>query len=165
MDFIPFHKCFPEIALKETYILTLLKNDAKVPEGDYFVIENYCLDKTCDCCKVMINVIPKNSKHDILATIGFGWESPEFYRKWAYGDKEIAVIMEGTHVELGGIQSIYTRFFLEQLNLIILQDKDFTAMIKRHYRLFKNMLEKLKITDFCPCGCGRKYRRYHDYSK
>jgi len=165
MDFIPFYKCFPDIALRETYILTVSKNDAEVPEGDYFVIENYCLDKTCDCCKVMINVIPKNSKHDIFATIGFGWESLEFYRKWAYGDNEIAIMMEGTHVEIGGIQSKYTRFFLEQLNLIILQDKDFTGMIKRHYRLFKNMLEKLKSTDFCPCGCGRKYRRYHDYSK
>lgn len=82
----------------------------------------------------MINVIPKNSKHDIFATIGFGWESLEFYRRWAYGDEDLATMMEGTHVEKGGIQSKYTRFFLEQLNLIILQDKDFTEMIKCHYR-------------------------------
>jgi len=111
MDFIPFYKCFPEIALEETYIWTVLKNSIKAREGDYFLIENYCLDKTCDCCKVMINVIPKNNRHDNLATIGFGWESLKFYQRWAYGDKEIATMMEGTHVEIGGIQSKYTRFF------------------------------------------------------
>lgn len=137
MDFIPFYKCFPDIALEETNIFTIPKNKDKLPEGDYFLIENYCLDKTCDCCKVMINFVPKRNDSVILATIGYGWESFSFYQKWAYGDGEIAFQMEGAHIEPSGIQSEYTRFFLEQLNVTILQDKSFTEMIKRHYRLFK----------------------------
>lgn len=165
MDFIPFYKCFPEIALEETYIFTIPKNDAKVPEGDYFLIENYCPGKKCDCRKVIINIVPKENNSLILASIGYGWESLSFYQKWAYGDKELAGQMEGTHVEPACIQSKHTHFFLEQLNLTIIKDKSFTETIKRHYRLFKNILEKLKSTDFCPCGCGRKYRRYHDYSR
>lgn len=141
MDFIPFYKCFPEIALEETNIFAVPENKDNIPVGDYFLIENYCLDKTCDCCKVMINFVPKRNNSVILATIGYGWESFLFYKKWAYGDGEIASQMEGTHIEPGGIQSEYTCFFLEQLNLTIFQDKSFTEMIKCHYQLFKNMLK------------------------
>lgn len=111
MDFIPFYNCFPEIALEETNIFTVPENKDKVPEGDYFLIENYCLDKTCDCCKVMINFVPKRNNSVILATIGYGWESSSFYEEWAFGEKDIASQMEGTHIEPGGIQSKYTRFF------------------------------------------------------
>ena len=147
--------------MEETNIFTVPKNKDKLPEGDYFLIENYCLDKTCDCCKVMINFVPRENRFLTLATIGYGWESFSFYKKWAYGEKDIASQMEGTHVEPGGVQSKYTHFFLEQLNLTILRDKSFTEMIKYHYRLFKDVLKNLKPNDPCPCGCGKKYSRFH----
>src|SRR5439155_5169319 len=113
MDFIPFYSRFKNIAEKETRSIKITASDLGVPRGEYMLLENYCTDKRCDCRKVMINVVEVNPPRRILATIGYGWESVEFYTKWMYGDEKIARSITGAYLELGGIQSQYAQHFLE----------------------------------------------------
>jgi hypothetical protein len=56
-----------------------LRDSPQLPDGDYTFVDMYCVDPECDCRKTMIHVL-RNGTH--VATINFGWESPEFYRKW-----------------------------------------------------------------------------------
>lgn len=96
----------------------------------------YCLDNSCDCRKVMINVIPVYKPKEILATIGYGWESVKFYEKWMYGDKEIARELAGEYLELGGQQSKYSQRFLEIFKTTL--DERYKETIVRHYGLWKS---------------------------
>jgi hypothetical protein len=137
MDFIPFYSKFKEIAVKETRTITITSaSDLGVPPGEYGLLENYCTDKNCDCRKVMINVIDAKSPHQILATIGYGWESEEFYTQWMHGDKETAKKITGAYLEPGCIQSKYSERFFELFTTIALTD-EYVLRLKRHYRMFK----------------------------
>jgi len=51
------------------------------PDGAYAMVDTYCTDLGCDCRKTMI-LVHLDQRH--VATINFGWESPEFYARW-YG--------------------------------------------------------------------------------
>ena len=103
------------VAVKETRTIKITAGDLGVPRGEYMLLENYCTDKSCDCRKVMINVVEVKPPRRILATIGYGWESVEFYTKWMYGDEKIARSITGAYLELGGIQSQYASIFWRYL--------------------------------------------------
>ena len=90
MDFLPFYSRYKNSAVKETRTIKITASGLGIPVGEYMLLENYCSDESCDCRKVMINVVAVNPPRQILATIGYGWESVEFYTKWMHGDKEIA---------------------------------------------------------------------------
>lgn len=55
------------------------------PPDTYLLFENYCCDKKCDCRKVMINFVGKNSGK-IFETISYGWEDLSYYVKWLLGN-------------------------------------------------------------------------------
>ncbi len=112
MEFLPFYSKHKNIAVKETRTIKITASDLGVPPGEYMLLENYCADESCDCRKVMINVVEVNPPRRILATIGYGWESVAFYTKWMYGNKEIAKSITGAYLEFGGIQSPYAQHFL-----------------------------------------------------
>lgn len=135
MDFVPFYSRYRNIALRETRRVKITARDLGVPLGEYLLIENYCTDQRCDCRKVMINAVEVNPPQRILATIGYGWESVEFYMKWMYGDKEIARSITGAYLELGGIQSKYAQNFLEIFKTDL--NDEYVNTIKKHYRMFK----------------------------
>lgn len=131
--FAPFYTKFPEIAAKENQTLELIFADKTKEE--YLLIENYCEDYNCDCRKAMINIVNKKDHNRILATIGFGWESLEFYKKWAHGDEWLAKEMLGAYLELGGIQSEDAVYLLEEFKKSI--NSDNVEILKRHYSMFK----------------------------
>jgi hypothetical protein len=136
MDFMPFFTRYKELAEKETRCITITRSDFGVPRGEYGLIEYYCTDNTCDCRKVMLHVTHSKPPHQVLATIGYGWESAEFYTKWMHGDKEIGKQITGAYLETWGTQSQYAQNFLELVEEIALTD-EYIDRIKRHYRLFK----------------------------
>ena len=140
MDFIPFYSGYKDVAAKETRTLKITADDLGVPRGEYMLLENYCTDKSCDCRKVMINVIEVNSPRQILATIGYGWESVAFYTQWMHGDKEIARMITGAYLELGGIQSQYAQHFLEVFKASLTDE--YVNTIKKHYSMFKKIRHK-----------------------
>ena len=140
MDFMPFYSRYKNVAVKETRTIKITASDLGVPRGEYGLLENYCTDERCDCRKVMINVVEANPAHRILATIGYGWETVEFYTKWMHGNKEIARSITGAYLEVGGIQSEYAQLFLEIFKATLTDE--YVNTIKRHYRMFKNYSHK-----------------------
>jgi len=56
MYLVPFLIVDPELAVKETRVVTLLGADRGVPSGSYGLIEFYCPDPQCDCRRVLLNV-------------------------------------------------------------------------------------------------------------
>jgi hypothetical protein len=137
MDFMPFYSRCENTAAKETRRIKITASDLGVPRGEYLLIENYCTDKRCDCRKVMINVVEANPPRRVLATIGYGWESVEFYTKWMHGDKEIAKSITGAYLETWGIQSQYAHHFLGIFKASL--PDDYVNTIKKHYRMFKKL--------------------------
>ena len=137
MEFLPFYSRYETIAQKETRSIKITANSLGVPRGEYMLLENYCVDGSCDCRKVMINVVEVNPPRRILATIGYGWESVEFYTKWMHGSKEIAQTITGAYLELGGIQSQYARHFIEVFKKSLTDE--YVNTLKKHYRMFKKL--------------------------
>lgn len=137
--FVPFFRLFPENAEKETRKVILAQDAFGLPKGKYFLVENYCTDKECDCRKVMINIVAMDGNPTILGTVGFGWEPLEFYEKW-FGDDKFAKDMVGAYVEVGGIQVGKEK---ECLALVknSLRDENYINLIKKRYSAFK---EKIK---------------------
>ncbi len=127
---------FPEIGEKETRGIILPEGNP-LPAGRYYLAESFCNDKKCDCRRAFINMIYNNG---IIATIGFGWEELDFYRKWAHGDEEIAAHMKGPVLEQGGAQTTYSERALILFKEFMMHDEVFLERLKKHYKMFKEAL-------------------------
>jgi len=80
---IPFIERFPDLAARETRCVTVTGR-SDLPDGEYGFIELYCDEPGCDCRRVMIDVLRADTEwNKIWATINYGWESLEFYKKWS----------------------------------------------------------------------------------
>ncbi len=140
----PFYERFPDIAEKETRCLIVMNEESGLPKGEYFLIESYCNRPNCDCRRVFINI---SSKDMIQATIGYGWESIEFYEQWM-GGKELVKDVKGPILELTGQQTAYSKTLLELFEKLILTDALLIERLKRHYSMFKKDCQKnASITD------------------
>ena len=69
--------------------IMVLQDGLDLPPDTYIFLENYCIDKNCDCRKAMINAISKTNQK-ILGTFTYGCEKLGYYTKWLHGDKELA---------------------------------------------------------------------------
>lgn len=147
---IPFGRRFPGLAERETRTVTLLsdRNEWNLPKGEYAFIESYCGDRECDCRRVFINVAyldkspTAKEKLRTLATIGYGWDTLDYYSKW-FGrgkhtsDKEIVRELKGPILELGGVYSEHSENVLKFFKDVMLNDAKFIQRLKKHYKLFK----------------------------
>jgi len=138
MFFKSFSDVFPN--LPEIKRVTVLSDDFSLPKGQYFFHESYCPDPHCDCRKVMINVLSDFSNTP-LATIDYGWESQNYYKKWALGDKESAKNMGGASHAPFGARSKYSDLFLNMFNHLITTDENYKNRVIRHYKMFKSKLK------------------------
>ncbi len=135
--FVSYFYLFPE-DIKEQRKIMLLQDTFGLSKGAYILIENYCTDYACDCRKVMINVAKKDT-NEIIGTIGFGWESLEYYVDWARDDA-LAKEMIGAYIEMGGIQTGLQNQCLELVNNS-LRDKNYIERIKGRYVKFKDAIK------------------------
>jgi hypothetical protein len=162
----PFFSKFPDIAIVETRSV-IIYNNKKIPDGIYGLYESFCDEEDCDCRRVFINVISKDSQ-DEMATITYGWDTPAFYRKWmTFGDNKLIEMMTHPHLEIGQRQSKYAKDFLD-IFLNVIKEKEYLERIIRHYFLFKEAVnkknhetkaEKIGRNEICPCGSGKKYKK------
>jgi hypothetical protein len=129
---------FPDLGDNDIRKIILQKDTFGLPKGKYYLLESYCTDRKCDCRKVMINVVNAESPQEILATIGFGWETAEYYTKW-FGDKKTGEQMVGSYLEPGCIQTSDSEKYLK-LTENSLKDKSYIALLIKHYEDFKNIL-------------------------
>ena len=157
MDFMPFYTRYAELAGEETRTITIIKTDGGIPPGEYGFIEYYCTDKTCDCHKAMLNVIKSSPPHEVLATIGYGWESTAFYTKWMHGDEKLGRMMTGAYLEITCTQSQYSQKFLELFKTEVLDD-EYAERLERHYNLFKSYGYGT-TANFRPISMGKKKKR------
>lgn len=129
-----FNARFPELGPKETRSASV-QGRPGLPDGEYGFIELYCDEAHCDCRRVMINVYSRATAPRILATINYGWESVEFYRKWLT-NKQNAQYCVGASLDPINPQTAYAPALLDLFEFV-LEDPVYVERLKRHYRLFK----------------------------
>ena len=175
MTYTSFHEKFPEIAEKETRVITTI-NDPELPNGEYGLLEAYCAEAGCDCRRVFFNVHSER-RNELVAVIAYGWEDSKFYADW-FGDNDPMIIgeLKGPILNAASYQSELAPILLDRVKNYILKDKYYIERIKRHYRMFKDLIEeenknetsiksgeKVKIETGrnapCPCGSGKKYKK------
>ncbi len=146
MHMMPLHAKLPKLAEKETRCLIFFQEKEGIPPGKYVLMESYCNDPSCDCRRVFINILHENKTlatidHKILATIGYGWESLEFYKNWM-GDDELIEEIKGPTLELTGPWTKFAPAFLKIFKTVVLKDKAYVERLKRHYHLFKQEIRR-----------------------
>jgi hypothetical protein len=156
MPFEQFIERFKELGLKELRSAMIL-NHSNLPEDNYGFFEMYCNDENCDCRRVIFEVVSEKSRKPV-AYVSFGWETETFYARWL-GDNDPVIIkdLQGPILNPGSPQSKLAPEILE-LAKGILQDQKYVARIKRHYKMFKEtvdrkpdrLLSKTKTSDTLP---------------
>ena len=178
MEFELFYNKYQKIAEKETRRITIIERDINIPggKGEFAFVEAFCNDKDCDCRRVMFNVTQLNEKYPIkhYATIAYGWENINFYKKWSFGmPEDIIRMFKGPIDDPTLRQTKYSPIFLDMFKHSLLPDKDYMERVKRHYFLFKLKLGGKAIKElsknidkysFCPCNSGKKFK-YCCYKK
>jgi len=121
-ELIPFHLLFTETAEREIRNVTLLGKRGALSKT-YGLLEAYCPDPTCDCRRVMINVVDVDHLEDgYLAAISFGFDR----------DADMA----GPFLDPLNAQSPLASMLLEHVS-VVLSDYAYVRRLERHYGLVK----------------------------
>ena len=141
MAYTPFYEKFPEIAKKENRSIIAI-GDLELPAGNYALIEAYCDEVGCDCRRVFFNVFSEK-RNEIVAVIAYGWGNSKFYADW-FGDDDPMIIKElkGPILNVASHQSELAPILLDKVRKYVLMDMHYIERIKRHYRMFKDVIEK-----------------------
>src|SRR5438876_10667936 len=83
MPMVPFFTKVGRRAFEETRTVIVTKEQS-LPAGPYGLLEFYCDEGDCDCRRVLFQVIRPETRERAWATINFGWQTPEYYRKWCH---------------------------------------------------------------------------------
>ena len=135
MPMTPFVERFPEVGARETRSARVTGRD-DLPDGQYGFIEFYCNEPACDCRRVIVKILREDTGlRKIWATINYGWESPDFYRKWGGPWKE-PVGLKGPFLDPLNTQTEHSPALL-QLFLVVLQSPEYIQRLKRHYEMFR----------------------------
>ena len=140
MPMTPFMDRFPELGARETRSATVTEGQY-LPAGEYGFLELYCNEPGCDCRRVTILVLRRETGWSkIWATISYGWESVDFYREWG-GAHSDPIEMKGPCLDPLNAQTKYSSALLN-LFRVFLQSTDYVERLKRHYQMFRDSLEK-----------------------
>lgn len=139
-EFVEFHSRYPQLAERETRTVTIVGRDT-IPEDTYAFAEAFCVDQGCDCRRAFLNVYAR-SKRRMVATIGYGWESRDFYRTWFGSESPTVDEMVGVGLPPGTVQSALSPRLLEIFAGLVREDAEYAERIKRHYAMFKEALGK-----------------------
>jgi hypothetical protein len=121
MYLTPFISVFGEQGVQETRVFTT-RGYAGLPDDAYALIEAYCTDPTCDCRRVMLNVVGQHQGPASLASVSFAFDR----------DAEIA----GPYLDPLNPRSPYADI-LFPLVVRILGDPAYVARLESHYRQIK----------------------------
>jgi len=120
---VPFFRFFPELALAETRTLTI-RNHNLLPDDEYALVEFYCPDPTCDCRRVILNVIARHvAGQDTLAAISFAFDR----------DAEYA----GPSLDPPNLQTCYAEALLDLVTSYLEREPAYVARLEAHYRQVK----------------------------
>lgn len=136
----PFMKRFPKLAASETRSVTITDRD-DLPNGEYGFIEFYCNEPQCDCRRVLVVVLRPETGWKFWAAINYGWESVEFYQKWAGAPTSDRYGWTGPFLDPTSEQTAYAPALLN-LFKFILQSPGYAQRLKKHYQLFRAAVEE-----------------------
>ena len=136
----PFMKRFPRLAASETRSVTITDRD-DLPNGEYGFIEFYCNEPQCDCRRVLVVVLRPETGWKFWAAINYGWESVEFYQKWAGAPTSDRYGWTGPFLDPMSEQTAYAPALLN-LFKFILQSPGYAQRLKKHYQLFRAAVEE-----------------------
>ncbi len=141
MPFISLESVLPEVARNETRSLQQFEKAREVRA--YWFFELYCDEPGCDCRRVMIHVVSdERGASQPRATLSWGWEPDDFYRKWAgfpLSEEDMEELRGPGLVRLA-YQSEEAEELLEQFREMA-RDKKYANRIKRHYEEFRAHVE------------------------
>ena len=142
MPFAPFAALCPEVAVAETRtIIVLAGTNPHLPADAYTLEESYCDEAGCDCRRVMFCVV-SGQRQRLEAVVAYGWEDLAFYRRWLrHGNPAAAADLQGPVLNLGSPQSELAPDVLDLVGGLLRADPKFVARVKRHYRLFRDMVD------------------------
>lgn len=145
MPYASFHDLFPDIARRETRTVTLLASSPfTLPPAEYALLEMYCDELGCDCRRVIFYVLSSRSGSP-EAVVAYGWESAEFYAKWAReDDPEIVHQAKGPVLNLASPQSEHAPEILRLIEEVVLQDPKYVRRLRAHYDLFRRQVDECK---------------------
>jgi SEC-C motif len=142
MPFVPFHDLCPEIAMRETRVLTVLPGaDVPLPPAQYSFVEMFCDESDCDCRRAFFTVYsspgPKTE-----AVISWGWENAAFYKRWfGFGDTQLIETMRGPILEIGSPVSRNAKYLLQFFTTVLLADPMYAERVKKHYAMFRTAID------------------------
>jgi hypothetical protein len=140
MPMTPFMERFPEVGARETRSVTVTERQ-DLPDGEYGFVEFYCDEPGCDCRRVMIDVMrPETGWSKIWATISYGWESLDFYRKWSRAGSD-PIEMKGPYLDPLNPQTKYSAALLNLFRFLV-QSPDYDDRLQRHYRMFRASVDR-----------------------
>jgi hypothetical protein len=137
----PFMERFRELGARETRSLTVTGR-SDLPDGDYGFIELYCNEPDCDCRRVTIVVLRPGTGWKFWATISYGWESLDFYQKWASAPDPLDPLeWQCPYLDPSAEQTEYSPVLLDMFKYI-LRSPDYVQRLKTHYQLFRAAVEE-----------------------
>lgn len=140
MPYTPFDEKFPVIAHKETRSFQPWNNPL-LGDDEFGLLEMYCDEPGCDCRRVMFSVLSRRYKK-IVAYIGYGWESAEFYaNRFSYSEPDDIPAIQGPTLNIMSPQSKPAPAILAQVE-VVLQDQAYADRLKRHYAMFRETIEE-----------------------
>lgn len=134
---MPFYAKFRDLAFREMRSV-IVPDDRLLPRGQYGFLEFYCTEVGCDCRRVMLHVVRPDTGTKVWASINFGWESVDFYRRWCPGDPEVAAEMAGATLDPFNPQTERSVPLLKLFQEVVVKDGTFIERLGRHYRMFKS---------------------------
>lgn len=143
MAFALFYSRFPELAKAETRSITVLPGGdlLGLPPSTYGFLEMYCEDPGCDCrhTKLYVNASALPASAQPVATLAYGWETPDFYQAWFHGratPQDLAEMM-GPTLNLADRQSELAPALLRVFQQMVLPSPGYVERLKRHYAMFR----------------------------
>jgi hypothetical protein len=153
---IAFHSVLPEVAQREVRCVLLGRSpdaalEATLPADEYVYLEFYCHDLDCDCRRVFLQVISKGQPGKVFASIAYGWEKEAFYRKRMPWDPDAAKLTVRGELDPLNEQSEFAAEFLHLFKQVVL-DEPYRLRLRRHYRMFREELQRLAQVPSKPKG-------------
>ena len=89
----------------------------------------------------MIDVLrPETGWSKVWATMSYGWESLDFYRKWGVGDSD-PIQIEGPYLDPLNPQTKYSSALLSLFRFLV-QSPEYVARLQRHYQMFRESVDR-----------------------
>lgn len=144
MSYRPFYEFLPEVAERETRVITVLRRALGVglPPARYSLVELFCDERGCDCRRVFLHVV-SSLRPGPEAVIAWGWEPREYYVRWM-GEADPLVIdtLKGPALNLGSPRTELAQPLLKIVTQVLATDTAYAARIQAHYRLFRDHVDR-----------------------